>query len=344
MILTFISINLSTVIKYMYKNNGGILMKITILDGSAANPGDLSFAPFEEFGEVMAYDVTKPGQLIERMRGSEVAITNKTVFDRETLEALPDLRYIGVLATGYNVVDLDECRKRGITVTNVPEYGTYATAQMTIALLLELTNHTALHDSSVKAGDWVRSEQFCYWKKPLTELYGKKAVIVGYGKIGKRVCAILEALGAEVIAVPHTLREGVTHDGNVRFMSFEEAVPMADILSFHCPLTDETRGMISRKNFASCKKGVIVINAARGPIAVESDVRGMLEEGIIGGYAADVVSQEPMLPDNPLLGAPNCILTPHIAWAAKETRMRLIEVAADNLRAYLNGSPVNTVT
>lgn len=317
-------------------------MKIVILDGSAANPGDITWGELERLGDLTVYDFTRPDELIDRARDAEVCITNKTVFSRKIIEQLPKLRYIGVLATGFNVVDLEACTERGITVTNVPEYSTFATAQMTVALLLELTNHAGLHSDSVRNGDWVRCEQFCYWKEPLTELWNKTAVIVGYGKIGKRVCRILDAMGMKVIAVPHRMPDQ-TSDGDIRFMTLEKALPLADVISVHCPLTSETKELISRESIAGCKDGVIIVNAARGPVINEADVAEALRSGKIAGYAADVVSTEPMLPDNPLKDAPHTIITPHTAWAPKETRVRLIDAASDNLRAFISGSPINVV-
>lgn len=316
-------------------------VKIVIMDGSAANPGDINWKPFEEIGEVVAYDVTLPSQIIERASDAEIVITNKTPFTRETIEALPSLKYIGVLATGFNVIDLQAASDHGIVVTNVPEYGTYATMQHTIALMLELTNHVAIHSQSVMDGDWVKSPQFCYWNKPLMELWGKTIVVVGYGKIGARVCETAKALGMNVIAVPHHIPhenvEGIT------FEKFEDAAPKADIISLHAPLTDETKGLINATTINNLKDGVLIINAARGPMVVEKDIADALASGKIGGFACDVVSVEPMSKDNPLLGAPNCIITPHIAWAPKETRERLVVVAANNIKAFLKGENVNQV-
>lgn len=323
-------------------------MKIAILDAMAANPGDLSWAELEEFGEVTAYDVTSPDELYDRAKDCEICITNKTVFDRAMIERLPKLRYIGVLATGYNVVDLECTRERGIVVTNVPEYSTFATAQMTISLILELADKVGLHNASVKAGDWVRSPQFCYWKEPLTELWQKTAVVVGYGKIGKRVAAVLSALGMQVIAVPHHCNN-VTKStesgagGDIRFMSLEEALPLADLVTLHCPLTDETRGIMNKETLSAMKEGAFLINAARGPLVVAADVADALNSGHLGGYAADVLEVEPQREDDPFLTTPNTILTPHIAWAPLETRARLITIAADNIRAFLAGSPINVV-
>ncbi|MBO4459909.1 MAG: D-2-hydroxyacid dehydrogenase [Clostridiales bacterium] len=319
-------------------------MKIAILDAMAANPGDLSWAELEEFGEVTAYDVTKPEELYERAKDCEICITNKTVFDRRMIESLPRLRYIGVLATGYNVVDLECCKEKGIVVTNVPEYSTYATAQMTIALILELADKVGIHNQSVKSGDWVRSPQFCYWKEPLTELWNKTAVVVGYGKIGRRVASVLSALGMQVIAVPHRFNS-VTDpsDGNIRFMRLEEALPKADLVTLHCPLTEETRGIINKETLSKMKDGAFLINAARGPLIAAEDVAEALRSGRLGGYAADVLEVEPQREDDPFLTTPNTILTPHIAWAPKETRARLITIAADNIRAFLAGDPINVV-
>ena len=322
-------------------------MKIVILDGSAANPGNISWGALEEFGEVTAYSTTSKEQLIERMQDAECAITNKTVFDKEVFDKLPNLKYIGVLATGYNVVDLEAATEHGVTVTNVPEYATFATAQHTMALLLELTNRTGLHSASVMDGDWCRSPQFCYFLAPLTELAGKTIHIIGLGKIGKRVAMIASGFGMKVTATPHdTTLTGTTADLSgtaVRYLDFEEGVSKADVVSLHCPLTDGTREIINRDSLALFKPGAFLINCARGPVVDESAVREALDSGLLGGYGADVVCVEPMLADNPLLGAPNCVITPHIAWTPVETRIRLIDMAAENLRAFLAGNPVNKV-
>ena len=320
-------------------------MKIVILDGAGANPGDISWAPFERFGEVIAYDYTSKDQVVERAAGAQICITNKTVFDAGILRNLPDLKYIGVLATGFNVVDLEECRKLGITVTNVPEYATYATAQMTIALLLELACLPGRHSSDVMDGGWCRSPQFSYFLAPLTELMGKNMLVFGFGKIGRRVAAIASSLGMNVSAVPHHPdgTEGIVDGYKIPYTALDEGLKTADVISVHCPLTPETRELINKERLALMKKGAFLINCARGPVVDEKAVREALDSGILGGYGADVLSVEPMLPDNPLLGAPNCVITPHIAWAPKETRIRLIDAAADNLAAFLKGSPVNVV-
>ena len=317
-------------------------MKIVILDGSAANPGDISWEKIERFGDLTVYDVTSPEQLIERAKGAQICITNKTAFTAEVIDQLPDLKYIGVLATGYNVIDLEACTRRGITVTNVPEYSTFATAQMTAALLLELTNNAGLHSDSVMNGDWVRSPQFCYWKRPLTELWNKNAVVFGYGKIGRRVAQIFKALGMNVTAVPHHMPE-VKEEGGIRFASKEEAFRDADVISLHSPLTNETKDLINKDSLKGCKDGVIIINAARGSLVNENDIAEALRSGKVAGYGADVVSVEPMKADNPLLTTPNTIITPHTAWAPGETRIRLIDMCADNIEAFLKGEPINKV-
>lgn len=317
-------------------------MKIVILDGSAANPGDISWEKIERFGDLTVYDVTSPEQLIKRAKGAQICITNKTAFTAEIIDQLPDLKYIGVLATGYNVIDLEACTRRGITVTNVPEYSTFATAQMTAALLLELTNNAGLHSDSVMNGDWVRSPQFCYWKRPLTELWNKNAVVFGYGKIGRRVAQIFKALGMNVTAVPHHMPE-VKEEGGIRFASKEEAFRDADVISLHSPLTNETKDLINKDSLKGCKDGVIIINAARGPLVNENDIAEALRSGKVAGYGADVVSVEPMKADNPLLTTPNTIITPHTAWAPGETRIRLIDMCADNIEAFLKGEPINKV-
>lgn len=323
-------------------------MKIIILDGSAANPGDISWGELEKLGEVTAYDITAKEQLIERMKGAECAITNKTVFDKDVFDRLPDLKYIGVLATGYNVVDLNAAREHGVTVTNVPEYATFATAQHTMALLLELTNLTGLHSASVMNGDWCRCPQFCYFKSPLTELAGKTIHIIGLGKIGKRVAQMASSFGMNVTATPHdSSLIGTRIDvcgTQVDCVSFGDGVRNAGVVSLHCPLNDETREMINRDSLAMFRPGAFLINCARGPVVNENAVREALDSGLLGGYGTDVVCVEPMLESNPLKGAPNCVITPHIAWTPVETRVRLIEMAAGNLRAFINGHPINTVT
>lgn len=351
----------------------GDKMNIVILDASAANPGDLSWEAISKFAEktggtFTAYDVTTQDQLIERAKDAEVLFTNKTLFDEEAFEKLPKLKYIGVLATGFNVVDLKAASAHGVTVTNVPEYATFATAQMAIALMLELAAKVGIHSASVHDGDWVKSPQFCYTIAPLMELAGKTMVVVGMGKIGRQVARVAVALGMKVIGVPHKMPlekklpiwdvdscagdavgadcsagTGVARGTVIDLMTLDEAIKLADVISFHCPLTPETNGLLCKDLLAKAKDGLLAINTARGPVAVEADVSEALKTGKLGGYACDVISVEPMKADNPLLGAPNCIITPHIAWAPKETRARLIQVAADNLASFVDGNPINVV-
>ena len=322
-------------------------MKIVILDGSAANPGDITWGRLNDLGEVVAYDYTAKDELIDRMQGAEVAITNKAVFDADVFDKLPDLKYIGVLATGYNVVDLKAARDHGVVVTNVPEYATFATAQMTMALLLELTNLVGLHTQSVMDGDWCRSRQFCYFKSPLTELAGKTMHIIGLGKIGRRVALMASAFGMTVTATPHNtslIGTVVDVEGTpVKCVALEEGIRGANVVSLHCPLTEDTREIINKNSLTWFNKGTFLLNCARGPVVNEADVRAALDSGLLGGYGADVVSVEPMLESNPLLGAPNCVITPHIAWSPVETRIRLIDMATDNLQAFLDGNPINQV-
>lgn len=321
-------------------------MRIVILDGSAANPGDITWAPLENIGEVTAYDTSDQKDIIERTRGFECAITNKKIFDRKVIESLPDLKYIGVLATGYNVVDLECCKEHGIAVTNVPEYSTFATAQMTIAHILELADKVGMHTAAVHNGEWVTSEQFCFFKQPLVELWNKNLHIIGLGKIGRRVAAIAGALGMTVTATVH--RDPGTefvdcHGVQVRVLPLEEGLRNADVISLHCPLTEETKGIINNNSLNLIKPSAFIVNCARGPLVDEQAVSDALRSGSLAGYAADVVDVEPMLPDNPLLGCPNCNLTPHIAWAPKETRIRLIEMAADNLQSFIDGGNLNRI-
>lgn len=343
----------------------GDKMNIVILDASAANPGDLSWEAISKFAEetggtFTAYDVTTQDQLIERAKDAEVLFTNKTLFDEEAFEKLPKLKYIGVLATGFNVVDLKAASAHGVTVTNVPEYATFATAQMAIALMLELAAKVGIHSASVHDGGWVKSPQFCYTIAPLMELAGKTMVVVGMGKIGRQVARVAVALGMKVIGVPHKMplekklpiwdvdscaggAAGVARGTVIDLMTLDKAIKLADVISFHCPLTPETNGLLCKDLLSKAKDGLLAINTARGPVAVEADVSEALKTGKLGGYACDVISVEPMKADNPLLGAPNCIITPHIAWAPKETRARLIQVAADNLASFVDGNPINVV-
>lgn len=323
-------------------------MKIVILDGYAENPGDLSWEGFEKLGELTVYDRTPREdveEILRRIGDAEIICTNKTLIGREVIERAPKLRYIGVLATGYNVVDVDAAAKRGIPVTNIPSYGTAAVAQHVMALLLEICNRTGHHSQAVHEGRWQRSEDFCFWDYPLMELDGKTMGIIGYGHIGKAAARLAGAFGMKVIACRrpgHSVLENVQDDG-VSMVTIEELFERADVISVHCPLFPETEGLICRENISKMKDGVIIINTARGPIVQEKDLAEALNSGKVYAAGVDVVSTEPIRDDNPLLTARNCFITPHIAWASRESRQRLMDTAVDNLRAFLAGEPVNVV-
>ena len=321
-------------------------MKIVILDGYTENPGDISWAPFEKLGELVVYDYTAPSEIFERLSGVSVCLTNKTCFPKEVLEKLPDLKYIGCLSTGFNVVDVEYCKEHGITVTNIPEYATFATAQMTIALLLEIANKVGHHSDLVHEGVWTKGRDFCFWDGDLTELYGKTLGLFGFGKIASRVSRIASALGMHVLACRRSeiTEEMKKADPQVTFVNEETLWKESDVISFHCPLTPATTGLVNAEVIAKMKDGVILLNTSRGPVLDEAAVASALRSGKIAALGADVVSVEPIRENNPLLSAPNTYLTPHIAWAPKETRLRLMDVAADNLSAYLKGSPVNVVS
>ncbi len=321
-------------------------MRIVVLDGYTLNPGDISWAPFEALGELITYDYTAPEDTLSRLQGVSICLTNKTCFPKEVLENLPDLRYIGCLSTGFNVVDVDYCHEHGITVTNIPEYATFATAQMTIALLLEIASKVGHHSDLVHQGVWSQSRDFCFWDGPLTELWSKTLGIFGFGKIASRVSRIAADLGMTVLAcrrspITEEMREA---DPHVEFVDEETLWARSDVLSFHCPLTPATTGLVNAMTISKMKDGVILLNTSRGPVMDEQAVADALASGKIAAFGADVVSVEPIREDNPLLKSPNTFLTPHIAWAPKDTRIRLMDVASSNLRAYLEGTPVNVVS
>lgn len=317
-------------------------MKIVVLDGCAANSGDISWDDLAQYGELTVYDRTDDADVIARIGDAELITTNKTVIDRHTMESCPKLKYIGVLATGYNVVDLDAAKEHGIVVTNVPAYSTDAVAQFTFALLLELANQVGVHNSSVKDGGWVRSKDFSYSVMPTMELYGKTMGIIGYGSIGQRVADIAHAFGMKVLVSSRTEKK-LPEGGWIRWVSREELFAEADVISIHCPLFPETKGMINREAIGLMKRTALVINTARGGCIVEQDLADALNSGRIAGAAVDVVSQEPMKEDNPLLTAKNIIITPHIAWAPREVRQRLLQIAGDNMGTFLAGHPINVV-
>ncbi len=314
-------------------------MKITILDGNAVNPGDLSWAELEKLGSLTVYPRTAAADVIARIGDSDAVLLNKVNITEAILAACPSLKYIGVQATGYNVIDLEACRRHGVTVTNVPSYSTAGVAQLVFSFISEWACHVQLHSDSVMAGGWVRSPDFVYWEKPLFEIEGKTLGIFGYGNIGSRVARIAEAYGMRVIVCTRTPKAGIAHP-----VDFDTLLKESDFISLHAPLTDKTKEIINRDSLARMKKGAYLINTARGGLVNEADVRAALEAGSLAGYAADVVLQEPMSPDCPLLKAPNCLLTPHIAWASVETRRRLMGVVIGNLQAWMAGTPVNVVS
>ena len=318
-------------------------MKIVILDGYTLNPGDLSWSAFKALGDLTVYDRTPAAEAAGRIGDANVVFTNKCPLSAETLQACPNLRYVGVLATGYNVVDVKAAARAGVTVTNIPTYGTDAVAQYTIALLLELCHHVGAHWDSVRAGEWTANPDWCYWNYPLIELAGKTMGVIGFGRIGQGTARIAQALGMRVLA--HDARTNpALETESCRYASLNEVLAQSDVIALHCPLLPETEGLINRNTIARMKDGVLIVNDSRGPLIVEEDLCAALNSGKVGGAALDVVSVEPVHPDNPLLHAKNIIITPHIAWAPKESRQRLMDIAVQNLREYLDGNPRNVVS
>lgn len=318
-------------------------MKIVILDGYTENPGDLSWEPFAAFGELIVYDRTAEELIVDRIGDAEVVYTNKTPITKETIERSPNLKFIGVLATGYNVVDIQAAKERGILVSNIPTYGTEAVSQYTIALLLELCHHVGEHSNCVMRGEWTNSDDWCFWRYPLIELAGKTMGIIGYGKIGQGTARIAQALGMKILAYDRHMSKENLETETCKLVDLDTLLSNADVISLHCPLFPETQGIINKETIGKMKDGVMIINDARGALIVEEDLKEALISGKVGGAAVDVVSTEPIRADNPLLDAPNIIITPHIAWAPKESRQRLMDIAVENLRGYVNGQPVNVV-
>lgn len=318
-------------------------MQIVVLDGYTLNPGDLSWEALHRLGKVTVYDRTPAENLLGRVGDAEVVLTNKTPLRKEILEQLPGLKYIGVLATGYDVVDVRAAAERGIVVTNVPSYGTDSVAQFVFALILEIAHRTGLHSDSVHRGDWGAQPDFCYWRSPLMELTGKTLGVVGLGRIGQRTAELAAAFGMQVKAYSRRWAERPPEPG-ITWCSLEELLQTADVVSLHCPLTDETRGLIDRERLARMKPGAYLINTSRGALVVEEDLAEALRSGRLSGAALDVLSQEPPTAGSPLLGVPNCILTPHIAWATVEARSRLLDQAVTNVERFLAGSPIHVVS
>ncbi len=314
-------------------------MRITVLDGYTENPGDLSWDWLKKCGECTIYDRTPPELIAERCAECDIIITNKTPLRRDLLATLPDLKYVGLLSTGFNIVDWEYCKEKGIPVCNIPSYSTNAVAQLVFALILEHTNAVALHSQSVHNGEWSACKDFCYWKTPLSELDGKTIGLIGFGKIGKAVAKIATAFGMKVLA-------STNHPApfeNVVFCDKDELLAKSDFVSLHCPLTPLTEGMVNADFLEKMKNSAILINTSRGQVVDEKALAYALENGIIAGAGLDVLETEPPKADCPLIGAKNCYITPHIAWAGFETRERLMGICRSNVEAFLNGNPVNLV-
>lgn len=316
-------------------------MKIVMLDAHTANPGDVSWAEFEAIAPCEIHPRTPLAETVARCAGAQVVITNKAPMTREIIEALPDLKYIGVIATGFNVVDTVAAKERGIVVTNVPGYGTPAVAQHVFALILELANHVGHAAASVRDGGWVRCPDFCYWDHPIIELQGRTLGIIGYGGIGSAVARIGAAFGMKILASKRSWKENPP--AGIEAASVEDILKHADVISLHCPLTDDTKHLINARSIEWMKKDAFLINTGRGPLIDEQALADALNAGRIAGAGLDVLSVEPAKADNPLLTAKNCLVTPHVAWASREARTRLISACAANVRAFLAGKPENVV-
>ncbi|MBS1231049.1 MAG: Phosphoglycerate dehydrogenase [Proteobacteria bacterium] len=317
-------------------------MKIVVLDGLTLNPGDLSWDALEKLGELAVYERTPPELVVERIGDADAVFTNKTVVSREFFAQSPSVKFVGVLATGYNVVDIAAASERGIPVCNVPTYGTMAVAQFATALLLELCHRVGRHSDDARSGSWAKRTDFCYWLNPLVELDGKTLGIVGFGRIGQAFARIAQALGMSVLACDDHQDKRLESE-SLRYATLGEIYAQADVISLHCPLFDNNRGMIDAAAIARMKPGVLLINTSRGQLIVEQDLADALNTGRIAGAALDVLSCEPPAADNPLLGASNCIVTPHIAWATKEARARIMATAVENLAKFVGGCVQNVV-
>ncbi len=316
-------------------------MNIVVLDGYTLNPGDLSWRELEALGEVTIYDRTSKDEILERSINAEILITNKTPLDRELIHNLPKLKYIGVLATGFNVVDIKAASEKGIVVTNVPAYSTKSVAQMVFALILELALNAGLHSEAVKNREWSRSPDFSFWKTPLIELDGLTLGIIGYGQIGREVAKLGNAFGMKILV---NVRNEITDpESYVAKVSFDDILSLSDIVTLHIPLTNESKNMITKIQLAKMKNSAFIINTSRGPIVNEDDLAEALNSGKIAGAGLDVLSDEPPSENNPLLKAKNCVITPHIAWATQAARKRLMSVAVNNIKAFIEGQPQNIV-
>ncbi len=314
--------------------------KIVVLDGYAANPGDISWDPLRELAEVVIYERSRPEEVAKRIAGAEIILTNKVFIDRSLIENTPTLRYVGVLATGYNVVDLEAANERGIVVTNIPAYSTEAVAQFVFALLLEICHNVGHHSQAVHGGRWEKSEDFVFWDYPLIELSGKTLGIIGYGRIGQATAKIAQAMGMKVAVYTRS----AVKEGGVTVLSLDQLLEASDVISLHCPLNDQTREIINRETIRKMKDGVIIINTGRGALINEQDLTDALKSGKVYAAGVDVVSEEPIKGANPLLEAPNCFITPHIAWATYASRVRLMDIAVANVKGFLTGAIQNRVT
>ncbi|MBQ7570304.1 MAG: D-2-hydroxyacid dehydrogenase [Synergistaceae bacterium] len=319
-------------------------MKIVILDGYTENPGDLSWKGIEAFGELKVYDRTPlddDAEIINRIGDADIAITNKTPINKKIIDACKNLKFISVLATGYNIVDVEYAKSKNIPVSNIPTYGTDAVGQFAIALLLEICHHVGHHDKAVKAGKWESCPDFCFWDYPLIELAGKTMGIIGFGRIGQKTGKIAKAIGMKVIAVdeyPNDFGKEIAD-----YVTLDDLLAKSDVIALHCPLFESTKGIINKNSIAKMKDGVIILNNSRGPLIVEQDLADALNSGKVYAAGLDVVSTEPIKGDNPLLKAKNCFITPHISWAPKESRQRIMDMTVDNIKAFIDGSPVNVV-
>lgn len=316
-------------------------MKIVVLDGYTLNPGDLSWEELEKYAELIVYDRTPADKIVERIGDADVVLTNKVPITKETLNSCKNIKYIGVLATGYNVIDIDAAKEKGIPVCNVPTYGTDAVGQFAIALLLEICHHIGHHSKAVHEGRWEHNDDWCFWDHKLIELSGKTMGIIGFGRIGKSTGAIAKSLGMKVIALDnHPDDEGRSI---AEYVTLDDLLKNSDVICLHCPLLPSTQGIINKDTIAKMKDGVIIINNSRGPLIVEQDLADALNSDKVSAAGVDVVSTEPIKGDNPLLNAKNCIITPHISWAPKESRQRLMDIVVDNFNAFMNNEPINVV-
>lgn len=317
-------------------------MKIVVLDGFTLNPGDLSWSGLEALGETTVFDRTNPEDIIARASGAEILFTNKTPLTAATMDALPELKFIGVLATGYNVVDVNAAKERGIPVSNIPTYGTLSVAQMVFAHIMQFCHHVKNHDERVKAGAWSDCVDFCFWDFPLIELAGKTLGVIGFGRIGQQTANIGEAFGMKILAFD-AYKTDQSHRPDFAWAELDQLLKESDFVSLHCPLFPETQGIINKENLAKMKPTAFLVNTSRGPLIVDQDLADALNSGVIAGAGLDVLSVEPPTMDNPLMTAKNCTITPHIAWATKDARSRLMDIAVENAQAYIAGSPKNTV-